>query len=398
MERIEADFKVAGERIEADFRVRDRVRIEADFVVGEPEPSNPMPVLKVDELDPNNLACPPATSTLRAMWGDLRTGRLLGQFPLIGATYSDIYNGAGAIGVTVPLVGPKPIRLEPWRSTLWIEENGKLLKGGIFFSRQVDGDTVTFTGEGFHSYLRRRHILSSLELDADQSSIAAEIVGPALDDIRADLEAPLTGVTRVRNYPSWENKNVAEAFEQLAAVDNGFDFRWSHDYRDDGTPGTTLEIDYPATGRQTGVTYEHLVGGIEIEGLATDGSIVANTGIASGVSNDADTPRFVHSDQAGLSRYVPLETVDSYGSVSSLATLAAHARRNVQRRRQPRNSATVVYRGPDRGERVGDRARIKYNYGIVSEDFEARITEKAPDWTDGQRSTRLTVAPIEAFE
>ena len=293
MALIQVDFDVEGQRREVDFSVRNSERIEVDFVVetdDSPAPTtNPVQVLEADPFDSSNLACPPETSTLRAVYGDLRTGKLLGQLPLTAAAYSDVFNGAGNLSVTVPLVvndGRGPFDLEPWNSTLWIFEGTQPLKGGIFLQRQVTGETVTFTGEGFHAYLRRRHVLDGLTLDDDQAAIATALAGPPLEAIGIDIEAPNTGVTRQRTYPAWENRNVAEAFEQLAAVDNGFDFRYTHDYAD-GRPSTTLELDFPATGRDTGVVYQHLVNGIEITQIDTDGSIVSNVAVCLLYTSDA---------------------------------------------------------------------------------------------------------------
>ena len=361
-------------------------------------PSIDDPVIVTDPYNGGNLAPAIPGAPVRVLFGDLRSGKILGEVPVTACTWTDVYNGAGSITVTTPLINPNPsLVVDEGNTTLWVEEYGQLVKGFIVWATAPDDRTVTLAGEGMHSYVRKRHILADVSYSDDQATIAKELVNRVAGDCRVTTEGAPTGVSRVRNFAKEDAKNIGEALEQLAAVSNGIDFRYVAHRDANGLASSRFIVDYPATGRETDLELVHGERGVELSGVQTDATGLANTSVGIGAANGSATPFAVVTDDEALGGYAPLETVESYPNVITEGTVLEHAELNLKRTRQKMRRATATYFGPARGEAIGDQCRATYNRGIVSFSAKCRIVSVSVDYDTGVRRTALDLAPLEAF-
>lgn len=300
-----------------------------------------------------------------------------------------------------------PETLAPWRSALYLERDGVIVGGGIPVSIAADpqAGTMRLSGGGLFSYLARRTIRTDLTYTGvEQTSIASGLInahaaGFAAGDIGITAVPTATGVNRDRTYAGAERKPIAEAIQQLAAVENGFDFyvdtNWSA-----GQLATTMTFGYPATGRHTEHVLEWGRNCVALQ-VDYDGGAIANLVDAFGAGNGPTQLVRTKSSPALMGPYPLLETQLAYGDVTRTSTLDAHAARRLSRSSGPvrRVSAEVL---PDLlpvgSLRVGDIVRVIARRGWLDLDDEFRIT--AVDLSVGSNGERMQLAPagLESFE
>lgn len=180
-----------------------------------------------------------ASPSYRFIACDLVTSVALAELPVNSVSFGDIRNGAGALTVTIllgELRGTEAATVvaatRPGRTIVHVERDGVFLGGGwVIWGRTYKSatHTLTLTGAGSWSYLRRRVIPATRSFTAtEQTDIAATLIGEALAD-GGWAATPVAWpwgptVARDRTYYDYEAKFVGEAVEQLADVINGFDF------------------------------------------------------------------------------------------------------------------------------------------------------------------------------
>lgn len=140
-------------------------------------------------------------------------------------------NEPGAIEIDLPwdasrtdwAVGQREIKLTRDGTAWW---------GGYLWHVRGDGRSrrVTAQGQGYLSRLRRRVMTSTLSFaDEAQHEIAWDLIAHTQAQADGGLgftQGTHTGgtVTRSRTYCSKDRRNIADAIEELAAFDDGFDF------------------------------------------------------------------------------------------------------------------------------------------------------------------------------
>lgn len=282
---------------------------------------------------------------------DLRTNLKLAELPLIGVGYEEILNGAGSFDATLQLqvegaTSPTAKATQaalltsssiPERTALYLYRDEVLRGGGIVWQRRRGkGRPASLSGAGFWSYFRSQHLRTTATYAlVDQLAIARALVTLAQaitgSNIGVTLGAEVSGVPRIRTYNSYELKQIAEAVEQLAAVDDGFDFGV------DLQPGPikVLTLSYPRRGRIAGTTGVAFVDGkniIDYEVLE-DGTRSARTFTAIGAGDGIDM-RLSTQSQTDLidNGYPATSATGAFKDVKVQATLDGHARAELSAR------------------------------------------------------------------
>lgn len=275
---------------------------------------------------------------------DLRTNAKLAELPLTDVTFTETLNGAGSFSATMPLAvdGATSATTSasiaalltsstiPERTALYLYRGGTIRGGGIVWGRRRSkGRPAQLSGAGFWSFFRSQHLRTTQTYSAtDQLAIARSLVTVAQAVTGANIGvvtgAEVSGVLRDRTYNSYELKQIGEAVEQLAAVDNGFDFAID---LSDG-PVQTLTLSYPRRGRIAGTTGVVFVDGknlIDYE-VVEDGSRSARVytaiGKGDGVNMLLSTQTRTDLIDAG---YPATSATGAFKDVEIQATLDAHA-------------------------------------------------------------------------
>lgn len=333
---------------------------------------------------------------------------------LTAAEVADLYaKGTGTLNATpaatYSIVNPSDLTFDGSRA-VYVERDGVVLWGGLLWTAQgsVGANSLSVNGEGFWSYFRRRFIRETLTFSAstdDQMDIARALVdyaqGVAYGDIGLDTsDTNVSGVKRDRTYYGFERKNVAEAVEQLAAVDNGFDFRVDTTNAS-GSIVSYFRTSYPTTGRVTDHVFE-VGSNVEVLDFTLDGTSVVNTVDAVGAGEGEDLLIATATDPSTLLTRPLLEAVLSHTDVREETTLTGHATLRLIRGKAAIQSLKVeVLPGsvPGLGSYVvGDRVRVRGSYGYLDVDGFFRIVTigVAVDSTGSERVT-LDLVPLEVF-
>jgi hypothetical protein len=321
----------------------------------------------------------------RFLFADLVTNAILAELPLVGVSATRTLKGAGTFTAKLALGDPKVTALDwfnatqPARTGLYVDRDGVLVYGGILWTRRkpptAPGSPVflELAGSEFWSYYRRRYITSTATFAAtDQLTIAQSIMNTAIavrgGDIGLNVAAPIaSGVLRDRTYNYYELKPVAEAVDQLSAVDGGFDFGIDLSYVN-GVPTKTLNWNYPRRGASllsTGIVFEK-PGNIVDYSYPEDGTLMADKTTALGAGQGDNMLRSSASITSLIDGGYPLlEATQSYKDVLVQATLDAHARADVTALQSPVTLPEIWVRAdqdPVLGSYTpGDDVRVRIN-------------------------------------
>lgn len=276
-------------------------------------------------------------SVYRWLAYDLRTNTAIEELPLAVRQFSGVLNAPGTFTAEMPVDDTNASRLMtatiPERTVVYVERDGVLLDGYIIWQRRRAPDQpVGLQGASLSSYLKRNRIVANWTYTAtDQFTIARGIV----DHMQAQTGANIgistgsgtCGVTRDRTYYAYERGNIYEMLDNLASVDNGFD--WAIDVAwSAGAPAKSLTLSYPRRGRiagSTGVVFESGKNVLGYEFLE-DGTRSARSVDAIGAGDGVDMLISTSTDTSLIDAGYPL-TADkvSHKDVTIQATLDAHA-------------------------------------------------------------------------
>lgn len=318
--------------------------------------------------------------------------------------------GSGEVVETEP--GPRiqtitPGSINPASNGIYIERDGVIQWGGILWTTQADvgSNTLTLAGEGFLSYFRRRVIRANLVYsDEYQENIAAALIEHAQNvsggDISVSTSTVSDGFLRDRTYLADERKSVGEALEQLAAVNEGFDFAFSSSWNADEIE-TSFVTTYPNTGRVTEHVFE-MGSNVSLLSQARDGTLVVTSSEAIGAGLADEAIIELASDEGMHSTYPRLEEVQTFTDIRYRSTLQAHASLRLQRGSEPVQTIRLnVFSDtvPKLGSYVvGDLVRVRGEHGLVSVDGTFRIMEIGVSVsTDGTEGVSMSLVPKELF-
>jgi hypothetical protein len=340
----------------------------------------------------------------------------VGELPVTSISVTETLNDAGSAMVTMPLRIQDPTALEAISeanldtvtSILWVERDEVLIWGGLIWSLSGDvgGNTLTVNAGGFHSYVRRRVIRRRRSYSGqDQLAIARSLM-QSLEAINGSLgiigtsDTNVSGRTRVRLYNSWDRKPFGEAIEQLAAVEDGFDFRYDVAYSSAGVPTVEFRTTYPALGQQTKYVFD-LDGNAEALSFSRDGSARVNEVDALGEGEGPDQRIQTRTNPGALSNEPLLQSAVTFSDVIREDTLRDHAGRELSRG----SASAVQYKisvdpdGPPSHTEyeVGDIVELRANYGYLNDSGSYRIVEKSVAAGSGGEAVTLSLTSLQLF-
>ncbi len=369
------------------------------------------PEVVVPPTDVVSVQSSPATA-YRLLLADSQTGIIHAELRTDSFGYGEALNAPGAISVRMPIGQPKlddgsPIvtatRLRSWRNSLWVLRDGVAMWGGPITSRgtQPDSQTIDLAGHGPHAYFRdRRFRPDTKSFTTDQLAIARQIIADAQaesgGDFRVDTTATnLSGVSRAITYTGSERKPYGEALDELAAMLDGFDFRYVPLYDETDGLRHRLSLIYPATGQDNGLTLEHGAT-CTVVGIDHDADRQANSWYATGAGEGVD----MLIEEATVINGDPLlEGIVSATDITEIPLLEDLADRAVARHQDPQLRVTVQLvdgLGPQLGEfAVGDRMRVIYQDDVDTIDQLMRVLAWQVDVVGDAETITLEMGPLD---
>lgn len=292
---------------------------------------------------------------------------------------------------------------------LWVERAGVLVWGGIIWgvNGDVSSNSLSIAAGGFHSYTRRRFIRpNTLSYSStDQLTIARDLIDQ-MEAFNGSLgiintsETSTSGVLRDREYSWWLRKNYGEAIDQLAAVNDGFDFRYALSYQS-GVPTVEFVTSYPKIGRSTSFVFD-LGSNVELLSFQRDGASMANEVDALGEGEGPNKLIKTATSPSTLATYPLLQSVVSFTDVTSETTLGTHAQFVLARGLHPIDQYTVrlAPSGPPTfgAYLVGDRVNLRGEFGYLSVDDTFRITSISVSVGGDGEVVDVSLASANAFE
>lgn len=278
---------------------------------------------------------------------DLRTGTIIAELPLTNVMFSRILNGAGDFRAELPVTSPAQLGIdlttatEPARTVLLVDRDGVLQWAGIIWTDDFRSSQAGWPIAGLElwSYFRHRLISGTRTYTStDQLAIARDLVNYAQakpgGNAGVAVGSETAGVNRNRTYYGDEYKSVAEAIEQLAAVEQGFDFSIDPTYAA-GVPSFPLHLYYPRRGRpavSTGHVFQYPGNVLEFR-WPRDGTETATTCYTVGTGTDNKRPYASASTQSLIDAGYPLlENATTILDDVSQANLTSHAIGNARAR------------------------------------------------------------------
>lgn len=196
----------------------------------------------------------------RILLCDLLTDRLIDSLPVQGLSIDDFIGKTGRLTGTVPLaneaIADRARRaLIPGRTALWVERGREICWGGILWTLNLAADSRGRLGAqiqagGWESYLYRRLLLDSMTgEDIDQAQIVRDLIDYAQampgGDIGITYDTAQHGVLRDRTYLRYDHARIGDLIDDLAAAEDGFEWRIAS-YRDStGRRVKNLELGHP---------------------------------------------------------------------------------------------------------------------------------------------------------
>lgn len=296
---------------------------------------------------------------------DLFTGEEIDEFEAVDFEWTTTLSRPGGWKCKLPMRHEKAARstFAVGARSVYVTRGGNVLFGGMLWSSgaQSSGETplVTFGGQGHFHYYRgeRRKIRSRLGMTYATGDNAMEITFAAVDQFRivddlldhaaafagaanvgyaaVNMHGPgvggLSGVTRDRTYWSYEGKPIGEAIEQLAAVEDGFDFSESWGFSA-GLFTRSLDLWYPRKGNRENRVFE-IGKNVVLLDENQDAEQLATRAFNYGSGQD-DAILTAEAVDASMEypagAYPLMETSEHYRDVSEQATLNAHAQRDLR--------------------------------------------------------------------
>lgn len=322
---------------------------------------------------------------------DVLTGTIKDEIPFSNVRFSSELSTAGGFSGTVHTkpdtiqaltnaIVPSRItesNLDLCRTAVWVLADGSPVWGGILYAFDADLSRrqVTFAGQDFWSYWKRRYITATQTFSSiDQITIANNLItyGKSLRTFPGTYVGnPTTsGVLRSNTYNWYELKTIGEAIEAMANLDNGFDF--GIDYSGSVGSGLNFQVtwSYPTRGRRTGLVFDANKD-VTLMRWTKDGTKIANRVIAVGNGSGDNMLALVTSDTSLLSSYPVYETAIQHKDVTDRNLLADKNRQDLKYYKKPVESIElqVLANSPDVGLGtfiVGDTVTVLASSGFVN--------------------------------
>ncbi|QAX94010.1 minor tail protein [Streptomyces phage Euratis] len=346
---------------------------------------------------------------------EARTGIVEATLPVTGIQYGESLNKAGTATVGIPLNAADPDKLEPGRSALVVTRDDDPVWGGMLWTATADlaAGTLSLNASGWHSYYAACYLGSWVPITGgrlpgkwagysgkkDQGLLITDWLTAANENngIGTDTSQIYTrGVIRSREWGFSEFKNIAEAINELADEDNGFDFRYATYWRDKTHIGNRflyaprLSATFPVLTHRSNA---------DVTQVAYDGSKLASRAYAFGADMGTGSKPFASSlnslDTPSLTQVVTFADLKSTGDlIPKAAALGAVGRQVIA------IPTLTLYPGvfdPD-AFLPGAHGTVNVDSGYVRLLEEFVITERRVDVdVNGTESASLSLASKEVF-
>ncbi|MFF5582725.1 hypothetical protein [Streptomyces hygroscopicus] len=291
----------------------------------------------------------PLVPPYRLLFCDLRSDQLLDALPIQGVSLDDFIGKTGRLTGTVPIpnraVAERARRaIVPGRTGIWVERGGDIWWGGVLWTLALASDARGFLGAqiqagGWESYLYRRLLFDTqIAEQVDQLDIARGLVDYAQSapggDIGITYDLDVSGVLRDRTYLRYDLHSIGDLLDDLATVEDGFEWRIAS-YRDaDGRRVKRLQLGHPVIrAGASEIVLDH-PGPVLSYTWPVDATIKANAWQSRGAStnqNQAENSyplmsELLVADDDLTAGWPRLDGSSDYTTVEQQATLDAHAR------------------------------------------------------------------------
>lgn len=343
---------------------------------------------------------------------DIKTGQLKAVLHPISADWEEKHSQPGQGSLTV---APRDLSWD----NIWPDSTA------VYFSRIVDGERegrwagkieqaegnsnsgVTIGLQGIDEYLFHRSIAdgeggisystpgyvneSAPGAGLPQSQIARDLVLLAVQQEGIPL-VPIAGdsvITRVRQYNSWDFKNIGEAVQDLVTSVDGVRYRLDHKYSNGFWRTEMVFADI--LGSDRGVVLRGGIKGAEY-GVTVDAKDHATWVYAIGAGEEVNQRVAVAYDEANI--YPRYHAVPAWKDVLLQPTLNSHAEGYVASYRDPLTTPYMILPGLDGNVptpdqlRLGDLVFVDFEYGLVRYSDHANVLSIAWKLADGAPVTR----------
>ncbi|MEX2985337.1 hypothetical protein [Streptomyces sp. C36] len=315
--------------------------------------------------------------TYRALFCDLLTDRVIDALPLTEVEFDDFIGKPGQLRATVPLPDEALARraraaLRPGRTAVWLERGSDIWWGGILWTSTPAGDergrlSVQIQAGTFDSYLEHRFLSQDLSFPreaepalppVDQFEIVRGLVRHAQEqpggDIGITFGTERSQVATRRSYAWTDLARVRELIDQLAAMENGFEWR-IHCFRDPDTGARVkrLQLGHPTirTATRADIVLDR-PGPVLTYSLPADSTVQANVWVTRGESDNRDQASESRPQMSAVqvaeedlkADWPRLEGSSDLSGVSEKALLDSSAAAELQRARRPQVIPEVTIR------------------------------------------------------
>ena len=325
----------------------------------------------------------------------------LEEIPAEILVYGERLNRPGPLEFSLAVDHPLCRReiLNPGRHEIGVRRNREIVWKGPLLTfdepeKPDDGPwTMTFGGEGLAHYLGRWYTTSRLTFNqVDQFTVGRQLVNhhqtKAGGDFGIDTtDTSLSGVLRDRTYE--REKNIGEAVEQLAAVENGFDFHVN--------PATRkLVFHYPRRGsRKPDLVWDER--NIRSFSRRGDSGEQASQMLGVGAGEGEDALRRSAQSSGAVSNFRLTQRVYTNTDVNRAATLLSHVQRELAKFANPAEVLAVTVgtvEPPVFSYQVGDEGRIVWpsTYDPVARFM--RLVGRDLVWESGEERAVLYLVDV----
>lgn len=347
-------------------------------------------------------------------------GTLRGELPVESATATESLNAAGKMtavasldvqGQIVDALAVTRSNLAVARTSVYLERDHEIRWAGLLWTVDADlgSQQLTLGCEGFHSFFKRRVHPKNLTLVYPVATEQFEIGWDFIIDqhiggrthLGIEKGAGASGVLRgPGNYDYQERKTYGDMLEELAALDNGFDFRY-RTIRDPSTEAirTFLDFTYPNTGTATNYFFE-VGANCALLTYSEDGTTIINDVDFVGAGG---LPVSGNNTDASALNYPQLFGKYEMSDVTSTVPMVSRARFELIRGREAMKRLTLAV--PPTAEpvlgtyKVGDRVRVRSEYGWATFDETFRIMEQTLNVAGGsEEMVTLALVSVVNFD
>lgn len=192
---------------------------------------------------------------------DVKSNLILEDLDLTDVKFQRRLSGIGTLNASLWLPSGSRGRIidtstEPGRTGIYVLRDNQPVWGGIIWKKNWNEATSRYdlTCGSWESYLY--HVVQTQTFNftsVDQFQIARRLLADNGVDAEINLDLPLTsaasGFLRDRSMYAYERKTVGLEFEQLAGLQNGFDYRIENYITSAGVLNKRLLLGYPQLGR-----------------------------------------------------------------------------------------------------------------------------------------------------